>query len=311
MSDYLGFDTSNYTTSAALYTEGGLALSSGKLLPVAQGEKGLRQSDAVFHHTKQMPEVIDRLLSSYSGQIAAVGCSSRPCDSDKSYMPCFLVGKNTAFAVAKSLGVTYYEFSHQCGHIAAALYSCSRFDLFEKEFIAFHLSGGTTQALLVKPDGDKIINTSVIASTLDLNAGQLVDRVGLMLGLRFPCGKELEKLALMSGKEFNIKAKLKGNDCCLSGIENKCKDMISYGENKCDVARFCIDNIKSFLDAMTENLVRQYNVSDLVYAGGVMSDSIIRDYFVKKYSANFAKPEHSCDNAVGISVLTYLSEKNK
>lgn len=311
MSDYLGFDTSNYTTSAAIFSENGQALSSKKLLPVADGERGLRQSDAVFHHTKQMPEVLEALFSGFDGKISAVGCSSRPCDSVKSYMPCFLVGKSNAFSAAGALDVPYYEFSHQSGHIAAALYSCNRFDLFEKEFIAFHLSGGTTQALLVKPDKKKIILPTVIASTLDLNAGQLVDRAGVMMGLKFPCGKELENLALKSEKRFKINVKLKGDDCCLSGIENWCRDMIFNGEKNEDVALFCLENIKTILDKMTENLLKKYNVKDLVYAGGVMSNSIIRNFIAEKYNAYFALPEYSCDNAVGISVLTYLSEKNK
>lgn len=311
MSDYLGFDTSNYTTSAAIIADGRKVLSSKKLLPVQEGEKGLRQSDAVFHHTKQMPEVIEDLFSNYNGKIDAVGSSSRPCDSDRSYMPCFLVGKSNAFCVSNALGVPFYEFSHQSGHIAAALYSCGRFDLFEKEFIAFHFSGGTSQALLVKPDKDRIIIPTVIASTLDLNAGQLVDRVGVMLGLRFPCGKELEKLALQSDRKFKINVKLKDGNCCLSGIENQCRDMINNGESSCDVAMFCLENIKSIVDKMTEKLLSKYSVKDLIYAGGVMSDSVIRDHIQKKYNGCFASPEYSCDNAAGIAVLTYLSEKNK
>lgn len=308
MCDYLGIDTSNYTTSAAIFSDMDEVYSSKKLLPVLPGEKGIRQSDAVFHHTKQMSEVFENLFSLFDGKICAVGCSSRPCDSDKSYMPCFLVGKSHAFAISKTLNVPYYEFSHQSGHIVSALYSCNRFDLFEKEFIAFHISGGTTQALLVSADKEKIIMPKLIASTLDLNAGQLVDRVGVMLGLCFPCGKELEKLALLSNRKFKINVNLKGNDCCLSGIENQCKDMFLNGEKKEDIALFCIENIKCVLEQMTDNLKKEYNVRELVYAGGVMSNSIIRDYFTRKYDALFAMPEYSCDNAVGIAVLTYLSE---
>ena len=312
MSDYLGFDTSNYTTSAAIFQNGSNALSCKKLLPVAVGARGLRQSDAVFHHTRQMPEVLENLFCNYNGKIDAVGCSSRPCDFDKSYMPCFLVGRNCAITVSKTLGVPFYEFSHQAGHIAAALYSCNRFDLFEKEFIAFHLSGGTTQALLVSPDKERIIKTKLVASTLDLNAGQLVDRVGVMMGLGFPCGAELEKLALKSEKNFKINVRLKDGDCCLSGIENQCKNMLDAGESKEDVSLFCIENIKFVLDKITENLIEKFDINNLVYAGGVMSNSIIRNYIQNKYSsANFALPEYSCDNAVGISVLTYFSESLK
>lgn len=309
MSDYLGLDTSNYTTSSAIYSND-VVVQSKKLLPVKEGEKGLRQSDAVFHHTVQMPEVINKLFDNQKFDIKAVGCSSKPCDTPNSYMPCFLVGKNTAFTVSKALGVPYYEFSHQSGHIAAAIYSTGRNDLLEKEFIAFHLSGGTTQAILVKPDKETVFKTQLVAESLDLKAGQAIDRVGLMLGLKFPCGAELEKLALQSDSKFNIKVQLKGNDCCLSGLENQCKKMLDNYKKE-DVALYCIEYIKKVLSEMTGNLQNVYGNIDFLYAGGVMSNSIIRNYISDKFNGYFAKPEFSCDNAAGIAYLTYLRENSK
>ncbi|MBQ6625435.1 MAG: peptidase M22 [Clostridia bacterium] len=309
MSDYLGLDTSNYTTSSAIYSND-VVVQSKKLLPVKEGEKGLRQSDAVFHHTVQMPEVINKLFDNQKFDIKAVGCSSKPCDTPNSYMPCFLVGKNTAFTVSKALGVPYYEFSHQSGHIAAAIYSTGRSDLLEKEFIAFHLSGGTTQAILVKPDKETVFKTQLVAESLDLKAGQAIDRVGLMLGLKFPCGAELEKLALQSDSKFNIKVQLKGNDCCLSGLENQCKKMLDNYKKE-DVALYCIEYIKKVLSEMTGNLQNVYGNIDFLYAGGVMSNSIIRNYISDKFNGYFAKPEFSCDNAAGIAYLTYLRENSK
>lgn len=309
MSDYLGLDTSNYTTSSAIYSND-VVVQSKKLLPVKEGEKGLRQSDAVFHHTVQMPEVINKLFDNQKFDIKAVGCSSKPCDTPNSYMPCFLVGKNTAFTVSKALGVPYYEFSHQSGHIAAAIYSTGRSDLLEKEFIAFHLSGGTTQAILVKPYKETVFKTQLVAESLDLKAGQAIDRVGLMLGLKFPCGAELEKLALQSDSKFNIKVQLKGNDCCLSGLENQCKKMLDNYKKE-DVALYCIEYIKKVLSEMTGNLQNVYGNIDFLYAGGVMSNSIIRNYISDKFNGYFAKPEFSCDNASGIAYLTYLRENSK
>lgn len=309
MPDYIGFDTSNYTTSAAIYSDNYI-YQSKKFLPVKEGEKGLRQSDAVFHHTVQMPEVTDKLFERITPNIKAVGCSSKPCDTPNSYMPCFLVGRNTAYAVSKALNVPYYEFSHQSGHIAAAIYSTGKNDLFEKEFIAFHLSGGTTQALLVKPDKKQIFKTQLVAESLDLKAGQAIDRVGLMLNLKFPCGAELEKLALKSESKFNIKVQLKGNDCCLSGLENQCNEMVNNNYDKEDVALYCIEYIKTTLSKMTENLQNIYGDIDFLYAGGVMSNSIIRNYISNKFNGYFAKSEFSCDNAAGIAYLTYLRENS-
>ena len=311
MNNYLGFDTSNYTTSAAVFCGDKTVFSEKKLLPVKKGERGLRQSDAVFHHTNSMPMIVENLFSHFGGKISAVGCSNKPRDIENSYMPCFSVGKNTAYSISKAMGIPYYEFSHQQGHIAAALYSLYRFELFEKEFIAFHLSGGTTEALLVKPNKEKIISTSLIAQSLDLNAGQAIDRIGVLLGYDFPCGKEIENSALKSDKKFNINIKLFGDDCSLSGLENKCKKMIEQNESKEDISLFCLEYIKLTLSKMTENLIKKYGDLPLVFAGGVMSNSIIRQYIEEKYDGLFAKPEFSRDNAVGISVLTYLKENNK
>lgn len=294
---HLGFDTSNYTTSAALVDSENTCFSEKMLLNIKKGERGIRQSDAVFHHTNQMPKVVDNLFSSFDKKIDAVGCSVRPCDTENSYMPCFLVGKNTAFAVSKAMNLPYYEFSHQAGHIAAALFSIGRFDLFEKRFLAFHVSGGTTQALLVEPNDEKIIKTKIVASTLDLNAGQLVDRVGVMMGLKFPCGAELEKLALKSEKKFKINVKLKGFDCCLSGIENQCIKMMNENCCKEDIALFCLENIKAVISKMTVSLLNEYKNYEVVYAGGVMSNSILKDHLSKTTGGNFAKREFSTDNA--------------
>ena len=195
MSYYLGIDTSNYTTSVALYnSDTNEIISEKKLLPVKQGEKGIRQSDAVFHHTVQLPELIDKLFDGKPYNISGIGVSVKPCNEKNSYMPCFLTGVSVAVSLSSALNVPLYRFSHQDGHIMAALFSANKMELIDDKFIAFHISGGTSQALLVKPCED-YFKTEIISDSLDLKAGQAVDRVGISLGLKFPCGSELEKLA--------------------------------------------------------------------------------------------------------------------
>lgn len=161
-----------------------------------KGEKGIRQSDAVFHHTVQLPEIIDKLFTKTGERdISAVGVSYAPRRLEGSYMPCFLTGISAATAVSRALSVPLYRFSHQEGHIAAALYSAGRLELLNEPFIAFHVSGGTTEAVLVNPDNEHIINAEIVASSSDLKAGQAIDRVGVMLSLNFPAGPELERLS--------------------------------------------------------------------------------------------------------------------
>ena len=307
MSNYIGFDTSNYTTSVAVYnSENNEIIQKKQLLPVKSGEKGLRQSDAVFHHTVQLPLLVKELFDGYNCNIYGVGVSFAPTTEEGSYMPCFLAGISAAQTAASTNSVELYKFSHLQGHIAAVLFAGGREDLFEKEFLAFHLSGGTTQGLFVKPDNNKILDIELISDSLDLKAGQAVDRVGLMLGLDFPCGKELDRLAQKSKKRFIIKPSMKEGNCSLSGIENKCRKMLEDGEKYEDIARFCIESIVASVDAMAQYLLTTYGDLPLVFSGGVSSNSILQKHFSEKYDCVFASPEFCCDNAAGIAYLSYL-----
>ncbi|HCR43021.1 MAG TPA: peptidase M22 [Ruminococcaceae bacterium] len=302
----LGIDTSNYTTSAAFF-DGGQMHMSKKMLPVEHGRLGLRQSDAVFYHVRQLPEVLESLR--FSGKsLTAAGVSDKPRSMEGSYMPCFLAGCCAAKAVSLSLGIPLYTFSHQQGHIAAALYSAGKLGLLSGRFIAFHVSGGTTEALLVSPDAGNIISTQIAAQSLDLKGGQAVDRVGRMLGLGFPAGAELEKLALKSRAEFKIKPCMKGADCSLSGVENRCAAMLSKGFPKEDIASYCIQSVLAALDGMSEALIKKFGSLPLVFAGGVTSNAAIRKALTEKYGAFFAAPEYSSDNAAGIAVLAAVKK---
>ena len=305
---FLGIDTSNYTTSAALYDLSvNEIIQRKKLLPVKEGELGLRQSDAVFAHVKQLGEIFETLINGNKYNIDAIGVSTRPRDIDGSYMPCFLVGEMVSKTLSSVLKIPRYDFSHQQGHIAAALFSAGRLDLINEKFIAFHLSGGTTEALLVTPDENRIIKCEKVAGSADLKAGQAVDRVGVMLGLPFPAGKYLEELALLSTAKFKIKPTMKGSECCLSGIENKCRKMLDSGEKREDIALFCLKSIEAALCGMTDALIAEYGKLPLIYAGGVMSNKIIRKTIEEKYGGIFAMPEFSSDNAAGIAVLASIA----
>ncbi|MCM1381739.1 MAG: hypothetical protein NC085_09110 [Muribaculaceae bacterium] len=303
----LGIDTSNYTTSAALYdTESGEIRQEKLLLPVKEGELGLRQSDAVFHHTKQLPVVMGRLFEDVGEVPAAVGVSVRPRNVDGSYMPCFLCGEGLAETISAVNRIPLFKTSHQVGHILAALYSAKRLDLVWERFIAFHVSGGTTDCLLVEPDRENILKITEIGASLDLKAGQAVDRVGVMLGLKFPCGKQLEELAEKSGKNFKIKSVLKDGNCCLSGVENKCAKMLADGEPPEDIAAYCLRYIYAAVRGMTLSALEKYGNLPIVFAGGVMSDKIIRKQLESEFNAFFAEPEFSCDNGAGTAVFAAL-----
>lgn len=311
MSKFLGIDTSNYTTSCAVYDSDTVSfINKKKLLPVKSGDRGLRQSDAVFHHTVQLPEVLGEIDFESIGNLSAVGVSYAPTTEEGSYMPCFLSGVAVGEAVSRTNSIPLFRFSHQQGHIAAVLASSGNEKLLSQPFYAFHISGGTTDLLLVKPDKKKIIDVSLVAHSLDLKAGQAVDRVGVMLGLDFPCGAQLDRLSQGSDREFKIKASLKGADCSLSGIENKCRKMLDSNEKREDIAKFCILSIITNIEAMLIKVSENSDKLPVVFCGGVSSNSLMQKLFREKYSAVFASPEFSCDNAVGTAYLAYLKDKN-
>lgn len=309
MSYYLGIDTSNYTTSASIYdARSHEIIMQKKLLPVEKNAVGLRQSEAVFSHIKQLPDIMKELFKDKQYPLKAICVSKRPRNVEGSYMPAFLVGDTVASCLASVLNIPKYECSHQEGHIVAALYSANSLNLMKEKFYAFHVSGGTTECLLVSPN-ETLFDISLIAKTLDLNAGQLIDRVGVMLSLDFPCGKALTELALQSADKFKIKPTMKGLDIHLSGVQNQCEDMFHKGMSKQYIARYTIEYVKSAIDNMTNSIIKEYGKKPFVYAGGVMSNVIIKEHMEQKYHGLFAKPEFSTDNASGVAILGSMMDK--
>jgi len=295
MSVCLGLDTSNYTTSVALVSGGRVEKNLRTVLAVGQGERGLRQSDAVFAHTVNLPAMMEQLGACRPD---AVGVSLFPRDAEGSYMPCFLAGKSAAASIASVLGVPLYGFSHQRGHLMAALYSCGRTDLYGEDFLAFHVSGGTTEVLLVR--GEEI---TLLGGSEDISCGKLIDRVGVMLGLSFPCGRELERLAEKGKSPAAMRPSLKDMKCNLSGGENRAADLIKRGETPENVAAFTLDLVRNTILGLSERARKAYPALPIVYAGGVMSNRLIRPALEAAGQCFFAAPEFSCDNAAGIALL--------
>ncbi|MBQ8690188.1 MAG: peptidase M22 [Clostridia bacterium] len=302
----MGVDTSNYTTSVALIgVDGTLAANIKIPLPVKAGECGLRQSDAVFAHIKNLPVAMQRARREIGdGEVVAIGVSEKPRNVEGSYMPCFLSGVAAATSVSAATDIPIYKFSHQCGHIAAALYSSNRSDLFDREFCAFHVSGGTTEMLRVVPD-EAAFKADVVGGTADLNAGQLIDRVGVLMGLPFPCGSHIEELALANTKKLTSrKPTLSGSYINLSGGENIAAKMYAETGDKSLVSAFVLEYISRGLISLADFYESQHCKSEFLFAGGVMSNSIIKARLADRFDASFAVPQLSSDNAVGIAYLT-------
>ncbi|MBQ5866457.1 MAG: DNA-binding protein [Oscillospiraceae bacterium] len=299
----IGFDTSNYTTSIAWFN-GTDGVNCSKLLPVKAGELGLRQSDAVFHHTKSLLELSGRLFSNIEpGRITAVGVSTRPRAVDGSYMPCFMVGYSHAKLLADAYGVPLVECSHQQGHVAASLWSAGRLDLMDTPHLAWHLSGGTTELLLVEPDG-KNVKCTKIGGTTDISAGQLIDRTGQLLGKPFPAGKHIDALSREASNKDLFKVKCPGMEFSLSGVQNKVNAYFVSCQNAAETAGYALRCVCHAVYTATKNAMATYPGLPVVFSGGVASNGMLREK-IAPLNPVFAKPEFSTDNAMGVAVLAY------
>ena len=310
----LGIDPSNYTTSICLLDlDGRVILNEKQLLFVREGECGLRQSDAVFAHTKNLPVLMQKMKPHcMNADIVAVGVSTRPRNVDGSYMPCFLSGVSAANAVSCACNAPLYEFSHQCGHLMAAIYSSGREDLLTSSFCAFHVSGGTTEMLRVKSYRPKGFDCELVGGTLDSSAGQIIDRVGVRMGLSFPAGAQMEKRAIAYDKKVpNRKPPIKGLHVNLSGLENLANSIFDQTHDIGQTSAFVFKYIARAIEELTRAYFVSYGESSVLYAGGVMSCSMIQNHLRSLFDAAFAEPYLSSDNALGIAELTrrkFLSE---
>ena len=296
----IGFDTSNYTTSVA-YFDGDMGVNCSSLLPVKEGQLGLRQSDAVFAHTKGLPELSGRLFSHIEvTSVGAVGVSTRPRAIEGSYMPCFMVGYSHAKLLSDMIRVPLVEVSHQQGHVAACLWSAGRLDLMDSPHLAWHLSGGTTELLLVEPEG-KNVRCTRIGGTTNISAGQLIDRTGQLLHLPFPAGKHLDTLSRESARGEFFRVKCNDLAFSFSGVENKVRQ---FAENNTpvDTASYALHSIAQAVLNVTKQAVKQYPGLEVVFSGGVASNTILRNT-MQLWNPVFCQPQYSTDNAMGVAVL--------
>ena len=276
----LGIDTSNYATSLAVFdtNAGEVVCDCKKFLPVKPGQLGLRQSDALFHHTAALPAMLEELSRRADlSAVAAVGVSARPRPVEGSYMPCFLAGVNAATAFALARGIPLVPLTHQQGHIAAALYAVAGPDLFEGESLVFHVSGGTTDLLLCR--GAETITPLGTSSDL--------------------CAEKVQP-----------KASVRGLNCSLSGLENQCRQLLEQGKPPAYVCKYCLLCIAETLTRMARAALKEHPGLPVVFAGGVMSSDLIRTYVTHRVpGAHFVPGKFASDNAIGIALLAAKERK--
>lgn len=300
----LGLDTSCYTTSAALFSDTGAPVQSRQLLKVPAGECGLRQSEAVFAHIRQISEMVCNVTARASEPIRCVCASTAPRDGDDSYMPVFEVGAALGQSIAAALNAPFYKTCHQRGHIEAAKYQSG---LADPCFLALHLSGGTTD--LMQCDQSRI---TPLGTSLDLHAGQLVDRTGVMLGLPFPAGPCLEELAKRGTARQLLPVSMAkdGVSCHLSGAEAQIKRLWENGADQNDLAAEVYSLLCRTVLRMASAAAKMTGLNRILIAGGVASSPLLREMLLKRNEDRrlgldiyFGRPEFSGDNAVGVAAI--------
>ncbi len=303
---FLGVDTSNYTTSVSCVSTEGIVFERRTMLSVPLGERGLRQSDAVFQHVRNLPKLIETMLGAIDPKlILAVAVSSKPTAAEESYMPVFLAGKLAAVSIASSLNVPLFETTHQAGHVrAATLGQEERFT--ESPFLAMHLSGGTTDLLLVQHENDLPGDISRIGGCEDLHAGQFVDRVGVRLGMPFPSGVALEALARTAeDRSIKLPASVKALNCSFSGQESQCQRLIESGAEASAVAYAVYDCMARTFAKLLTGAFAETGCKTALLSGGVSGSMLLRELLQERLKRElfYAQSGLSSDNAVGTALL--------
>ncbi|MDD3850530.1 MAG: O-sialoglycoprotein endopeptidase [Bacillota bacterium] len=314
MDVYIGFDTSCYTTSVAVVDSAGrLVLDHRRVLEVKQGERGLRQSEGVFQHIRNLGDLSRSQVGFLDGmKVAAAAASVKPRPVEGSYMPVFTVGENAARVAAAVANIPFFETTHQENHLMAGLWSAG--GPWSERFLTVHLSGGTTELLdTVKEGAD--FDTRIVGGTTDISAGQFVDRVGVAMGLPFPCGPHLEKLAEGTGDgvlPIEIKCYTKRATVSFSGPETGAKRLLESGKDRAGIALGVFLSIARGLGRIIDAACEKKGLQDVLMVGGVSSNKYIREYLEKslKYNLYFPKARYCSDNAVGAALIALEKQKN-
>ncbi|SCZ82040.1 tRNA (adenosine(37)-N6)-threonylcarbamoyltransferase complex transferase subunit TsaD [Acidaminobacter hydrogenoformans] len=319
-SAFLGIDTSAYTTSVAVVDEDGVCLSDARrLLEIKTGERGLRQSEAFFQHVNHLPERLEQALMDASRpQLSAIAVSRAPRDVEGSYMPVFQAGVRIAESLSITLGIPLYRTTHQDGHLMAGCQSHPV--LLERPFLAVHLSGGTTEILVCRYVG-KGFQAKLVGGSKDLSFGQLIDRVGVRLGLPFPAGKAMEALILEGETAENVVfkpsvfPKVRPSAWFnLSGLENKAYSLLEAGETPAQVAAGLMDCLsRTLMEALrcVQSTLDCGDIKDVLIIGGVASNLRLRadlEQGLRKMkpcplNARYASVAASSDNAIGVALI--------
>ena len=290
---YLGIDTSCYTTSVAFMDKDAqLVGESRQILKVREGKCGLQQSEMVFQHTRNLPEMIANAMPE-GAKIIGV-CASR--------------------SLSVLNNIPLHLISHQENHLLAGKWSAGGPDA--ERFLLLHASGGTTDLLLAEQREDGSYKLAEIGGSIDLHAGQFIDRIGVSLGLQFPAGLAVEDFAKTADEIIDLPVSVKGLKASLSGPATAAERKLKAGADPAGIAAGVQKVLAETFYRLIFNAAKEYKVSSALIVGGVASNTYIRDYLhvkldKKKISLWHPQARFSCDNACGCAAFAVLKGENR
>ena len=316
MDAFLGIDTSCYTTSiCAVDRQFRVLTDQRRILAVAMGKRGLSQSNMVYRHTRNLPDLAEQVCRDLAGYtVRAVAVTDQPRRRDDSYMPAFLAGLGCARTLAAMLDVPLYRISHQENHLLAVLRTTGTIE--RAPFYGIHLSGGTTDLLYAVPD-DRGLDITRIGGSADISAGQFIDRVGVALHLPFPAGLYVDRAAAQwPGRVKGAAVSCHDGEISFSGRESEAQRLVSRGGVPAgELCRWTLVTIWRGLEKLLDT-ARNDGMAHMLAAGGVMSNGYLRRQ-MRQYCIHhgiclhLAADGYSADNASGAAFWAAWQERNR
>lgn len=188
---------------------------------------------------------------------------------------------------AKTLAMLYKKPLIPVHHLAGHIYANEFVDEFKFPLLAVVVSGGNTEFVIMKDH----LDFEVVASTRDDAIGECYDKVARVLGLPYPGGIPIDRLAKEGNHTYNLPTPLKGEDTLdlsFSGLKTNIINLVHNLEQKGEKVNVP-DMCKSFQDVAvglvidrTIKVVKKYNVKEVILAGGVSANSYLRNEIQEK-----------------------------
>lgn len=303
---YLGLETSCDETACAL-VEDGRKLISARLVSQTEIHKafgGVVPEVAARRHL----EVINRLVAEVleEAQVSPSQLSGIACTNGPGLIGTLLVGLSCAKALAWALDKPLISVDHINAHVCANFIDST----LEPPFVALVVSGGHTQIMHFAD----YRQASILGQTLDDASGEAYDKVARLLGLGYPGGPAIDKLAQSGNpRAYNLpEASVPGFDFSFSGLKTavlRLVENLSEPIPRADLAASFQDAVNRALFRKTILAAKDLGVRKIVLAGGVAANSDLRHKFESQTDfAVFRPPLSLCtDNAAMVASAAFFS----